>query len=185
MELRLATRQDAAAIARVNVATWRATYRGIVPDAYLESLSAARLEETFAELLADRSSGRFDVVADDPTEGVVAYAAGGPQRAADGHYTGEIYGLYVLPAFQGRGLGRRLLIEVASRLREERYAAFLVWVVAANRPARRFYEALGGRWLRERSREIGGVPLSEVGYGWSAGLDADEEYQAYLVAIAG
>ncbi len=41
----------------------------------------------------------------------------------------------------------------------------LVWVLADN-PMRRFYEALGGRLLREKKVEIGGVALDEVAYGW-------------------
>ena len=44
--------------------------------------------------------------------------------------------------------------------------AVLIWVLAANAPARAFYEALGGRYLREQQIEIGGVALPEVAYGW-------------------
>jgi hypothetical protein len=42
----------------------------------------------------------------------------------------------------------------------------LVWVFAAN-PCRAFYEALGGRYVREQEITIGGAQLREVAYGWS------------------
>ena len=37
--LRRANINDAAAIAKVHVDTWKSTYKGIVPDDYLSSLS--------------------------------------------------------------------------------------------------------------------------------------------------
>ena len=42
----------------------------------------------------------------------------------------------------------------------------VVWVLAENRPARRFYEALGGEYIQEGQFTIGGVALPEVAYGW-------------------
>jgi hypothetical protein len=41
----------------------------------------------------------------------------------------------------------------------------VVWVLAEN-PARRFYEALGGKIVFEKRIEIGGASLVEVAYGW-------------------
>jgi hypothetical protein len=43
--------------------------------------------------------------------------------------------------------------------------SMLIWALAAN-PACRFYEAQGGKPLRNRKREIGGTNLPEVGFGW-------------------
>lgn len=39
MHIRRATETDAAAIARVQVDSWRSTYKGIVPEQHLISLS--------------------------------------------------------------------------------------------------------------------------------------------------
>ena len=36
---------DAAAIARVHVASWRTTYRGLLPDEFLDSLDEGRYTE--------------------------------------------------------------------------------------------------------------------------------------------
>ncbi len=42
----------------------------------------------------------------------------------------------------------------------------IIWVLAKNHPARRFYGVLGGQYVRERQIQIGGVSLPEVSYGW-------------------
>jgi len=41
----------------------------------------------------------------------------------------------------------------------------LVWVLAEN-PNRRFYESLGGRFLRSTTITLGGADLEEWAYGW-------------------
>ncbi|MGD0613682.1 MAG: hypothetical protein ABSB41_19470 [Anaerolineales bacterium] len=43
--------------------------------------------------------------------------------------------------------------------------SLLIWVLAAN-PARKFYESLGGQFLREKEIEIGDQRQVEVAYGW-------------------
>jgi len=54
----------------------------------------------------------------------------------------------------------------ARRLLVQRLGSVLIWVLADNKPARGFYERLGGRPVREQTVEIGGAWLREVGYGW-------------------
>jgi len=39
-------------------------------------------------------------------------------------------------------------------------------VLAANAPARRFYERLGGQYMMTKQTVIG-IPLEEAAYGWS------------------
>jgi hypothetical protein len=41
----------------------------------------------------------------------------------------------------------------------------LIWVIAEN-TYRRFYESLGGKLVRKKTKEIGGMMISEVSYGW-------------------
>ena len=38
--------------------------------------------------------------------------------------------------------------------------------MAADNPARAFYERLGGRQIGAKQSDIGGVTLEEVAYGW-------------------
>ena len=51
--VRSAELDDATAIARVHVATWRSAYRGLLPDEFLASLSQSHYEERWRRSLHD------------------------------------------------------------------------------------------------------------------------------------
>lgn len=52
------------------------------------------------------------------------------------------------------------------RLAADGLKSMLVWVLADNQ-SRRFYEALGGRFVTQQTITIGGQELTEVAYGWN------------------
>jgi ribosomal protein S18 acetylase RimI-like enzyme len=81
--------------------------------------------------------------------------------------TGEVYALYVHMSHQQQGLGRRLVQAVAAHLAEPGIAMLQIACLAANAPARRFYEAIGGRLVGERLFDEEGVMLPEVVYEWA------------------
>jgi ribosomal protein S18 acetylase RimI-like enzyme len=154
---------DAAAIARVHVATWRTTYRGLLPDDFLDSLDEAGYEERWGRSLADETTRVY--VAEDGRE-VVAFASAGRERAGEDGYGGELYAIYVLREAQGRGHGKSLVRAVIAGLRELDLHDMIVWVLRENAPARGFYERLGGVYVRTQPITIGAAVLDEVAYGW-------------------
>ena len=156
---------DAAAIARVHVDTWRTAYGGLLPDDYLAALDAGGYEERWRRTLIG-GSGRVYVAEDEGR--VVGFASGGRERAGEDGFTGELYAIYVLREAQGRGHGRRLVQAVAQGLREMRLPNLIVWVLRDNRDARRFYERLGGAYIRSQPITIGSATLQEVSYGWKS-----------------
>jgi ribosomal protein S18 acetylase RimI-like enzyme len=164
--IRAAQPEDAPAIGRVQVETWRAAYRGIVWDATLAGLSPTERARQWRELLADNSGARFIVVAQDATDGVSGFAAAGPERSGESTYQGELYAIYVLPSHQRRGLGGSLVRAVASRLAAAGTTSMLLWVLEANAQGRAFYEGLGGIVVRTQPIDIAGQTLTEVAYGW-------------------
>jgi ribosomal protein S18 acetylase RimI-like enzyme len=164
--IRQATLDDAPAIGRVRATTWRATYRGIVPDPFLDAIDPVRWGERQQEWMLNAPDGHIDLVAE-ADEQVVGWAAGGPNR--DGNAGGgELYAIYILPGQQRRSIGLRLTRAVARHLHSRGFRSMIVWVLADNLPARRFYEALGGKPDQERLEGVGGVRLTEVSYGWDA-----------------
>lgn len=140
--LRPATPEDAEAIERVRTAGWRTAYRGIVADAYLDAMhgDVARRRRR----LVGRADDVIELVAVDGGQ-VVGWASGGPTRDGDGGdpAPGEIYSLYVAPGRWRGGLGRQLLGDVVEGLRRRGHHQVTLWVLEANQPARRFYEAMG------------------------------------------
>jgi GNAT superfamily N-acetyltransferase len=165
MRIRVAQPDDAAALARVHVDTWRTTYSGIVPDAHLASLSYEQREQRWRDSLAAPGADTCLYVATDDSGRVIGFASGGPERTGDPTYQGELYAIYVLKEYQQRGIGRQLAAAVVNYLLRMGLQSMLIWVLTQN-PSRKFYEALGGQPVREQEIVIGGATLIEVAYGW-------------------
>lgn len=163
--VRPAGSEDAAAIAHVHVDTWRTAYRGLLPDDFLAALDEAGYAERWKRNLTD-GAGRV-YVAEDRRQ-TVGFASGGPERAGEDGFTGELYAIYVLQEAQGRGHGRRLVQAVARGLREMGLADMIVWVLRDNHNARHFYERLGGVYVRSQPITIGSALVQEVSYGWKS-----------------
>ena len=163
--IRRADIHDAAGIGRVHAESWRATYRGIVPDEYLDAIDVAEWSERQRRRLAEAPDGVASLVAE--AEGrIVGWAVGGPNRESEPELAGELYAIYLLPGHQRRGTGLKLTAATVRCLMDGGMESMVVWVLAANQPARRFYEALGASYCQEREVEIAGAKLIEVAYGW-------------------
>lgn len=154
---------DAAAIARVHVATWRTAYRGLLPDDFLGSLDEPGYEARWVRAISDPG---IRVYVTEEGEAVVGFASGGRERAGEPEFSGELYALYVLSEAQGHGHGRRLVRAVVDGLHEMGIRDMIVWVLRDNPNARRFYERLGGVFVREQPITIASTVVQEVSYGW-------------------
>jgi len=169
--IRAADVNDAQAIARVHVDSWRSTYRSLLPADFLESLTEVAYADRGRRFITERSSRVYVVQEGAARADVVGFASGGRERAGETGYTGELYAIYLLESWQRRGYGRELVRAVVSGLREVGLEDMLIWVLRDNRPARDFYERLGGVYVRTQPITIGSVTLEEVSYGWPR-LDA-------------
>ena len=165
--VREARQEDAAAIARVHVDSWRTSYRGIVPEGFLADMSYEDFEDRWRGWLQSVEDPRWAYrVAELPWGWIVGFASGGPRWGPTyNDYAGELYALYLLREHQHAGIGRRLFGSVARGLAEGGSTSLLAWVLSRN-PSRRFYEAVGGELLGSQEIEIGGARLEEVAYGW-------------------
>ena len=167
--IRPATLDDALGIAKVHIDTWRSTYQGIVPAAYLDRMSyeerARRWLQRLQEAETEGKAAYFVIVAEDEPEQIVGFVCGGYNRNEDPIYKSELYAIYILEAYHGRGIGRLLVKRLIEKLVAMGIESMLLWVFETN-PARRFYESLGGQVVRANSFEIEGVTLNEVAYGW-------------------
>lgn len=162
--IRRATHADIDGIAHVHVDTWRTAYAGIMPEDKLSNLSYERSAKQWEQNL--KSTQSYTSVADHNK--VVGFVSCGPERNQVSQYDCEIYALYVLATYQGRGIGRQLVVSAARELQDRGFETMLIWVLEDNTSARRFYERLGGELIKERLYyAIGDVRLAEVGYGYS------------------
>jgi L-amino acid N-acyltransferase YncA len=160
--IRTADPSDVDAIAHVHVDSWLTTYRGLMPDSVLDHLSLDGRRDWWKGVILQH--GRQVAVAED-NDKIVGFAYFGEEREKDPLYRGELYAIYLLAGHQQQGLGRLLVKATAQGLLELGMDKMLVWVLSTN-PARRFYEKLGGVFLRDKPLEIGGTMLQETAYGW-------------------
>jgi ribosomal protein S18 acetylase RimI-like enzyme len=165
IKIREATPDDAAGIARVHVESSRTTYGGLLPEETLAAMTFEKRLSNWSKTLGGGEGGEFVFVAE--AEGqIVGFASGGPERAGDADFDGELYTVYILPEWQRLGVGRRLALALAERLARLGFRAMMLWVLEEN-PACRFYESLGGARVREEEIERGRRALKKVAYGWS------------------
>jgi ribosomal protein S18 acetylase RimI-like enzyme len=174
---------DAQEIARIRILTWRAAYHGIVPQEILDSFDfeeeGRRWQETLANMTAERGAfvARIEGTRDPACveqRRLAGYCFCGTERSQDPEYDAEIYALYVLPEHQGQGIGRALVQAAMDWLIGQGLTRMLIYVLRENRPARRFYEAVGGSAVREKTVEIRGAMMVEVGYGYDLAKMAGE-----------
>jgi GNAT superfamily N-acetyltransferase len=175
VQIRNAAIEDAPAMAKVMVDTFLAAHRGRMPEAawqkrrqeWTYEVSERSWARTLREIADGTDSRTCLYVALDEAGEIVGLVMGRPaDEDATGH-TGGVGPLYILPSHQGRGLGRRLVQAVAARLARHGMTALRIGCLAANTPARRFYEALGGVVVAEREVDEEGFMMPEVVYGWA------------------
>lgn len=164
MKVRRSTAEDAAAIAAIDVASWRAAYAGIMPDAYLAALDVdAKADAWAGGLSREDARGRRTIVCERPDGEIVGYATVGADLEDPG--MGLLYLMYVSPACWGEGVGRTLMQGASEALAELGYDRAVLWVLEANARARRFYEAAGWRADgREQYNDYGEARLKAVRY---------------------
>lgn len=176
MMIRPAHAADARAMGQVMVTTYFAAHRDQMPDAvwtkraaeWTPEVAADGWARTLREIATDEWSQNCIYVAVDDGDEIVGLAMGGPADTEALPRTGAVYALYIATRHQGQGLGQRLVQAVAADLAQKGMIALQIGCLAANAPARGFYEAIGGRQVDERLFDDEGVTLPEVVYEWAA-----------------
>jgi GNAT superfamily N-acetyltransferase len=162
MVIRPSQKDDVHSMSRVYVQSWRDTYLGVVPYAYLYEMSIPQLEQGFLSEL--KSKHVISYVAEN-TGRVIGFISGGYERQGDRIYSGEIYALYVLKNHQRKGIGTKLVSALATQLNQFGIYSMLVRVLEHN-PYRRFYEKINGIFLRKHHMPFAGEVLDVAAYGW-------------------
>ena len=116
--VRRATVGDEEGIARVHVDAWREAYAGIVPAAYLASLSYGNRQAMWTQVLGAGAANQFVAIAEASGVGIVGLASGVVAPVDGTPCAGQLMTLYVLRAWQGHGLGRALFEAVVGALAE-------------------------------------------------------------------
>ena len=149
--------KDAAAIGRVYCEGWKAAYRGLMPDFFLNALTPQNCAPKPDHIAPDR---RLVAEVDGDVVGTVTFGKGRENASL-----AEIQSIYVLPDHWSKGQGSDLFRAVMERAKAQGYPGLYVWTLEGNTRAKAFYEHMGMTATGEtREFEIAGSYLPEVRY---------------------
>ena len=161
--LREAVETDVEVIARVHVEAWRETYAGLVRAETLAGLSVESRAGVWRSSFHPPRPRAKLLVAEAGGE-IVGFGSAGEAEPGGLGTEAEVFALYLLDRMKRRGVGRRLMAALFAHLREHGFRSVGLWSFAANPPARRFYESLGGVAGPEHPWEFEGQALSALAY---------------------
>ena len=150
---------DAESLARVQVASWRRGFAGIVPPELLAELTgeeaSAVWRDRWREAITNPPTSRHHVLAavtEPPPREVVGFVSAGPATDADRWpgTDGEVYELRILPERTGQGHGSRLLHAAADTLVSDGFHTVSTWALEADTALLGFLEAAG--WAADGAR---------------------------------
>jgi ribosomal protein S18 acetylase RimI-like enzyme len=159
VEIRLINEQDDRfAISYVYEKSWKSAYKGMIPQAYLNSIPKGH----WVQALNNPTWNTLIMLDGNKIIGTSSYCA---SRFANMNGYGEIISIYLLPEYCGKGHGKLLLQAAIDGLMQMGYADIFLWVLEANTKARVFYERfgfeIGDAYLDD---DIGGKTLREIQY---------------------
>ncbi|WP_033279380.1 GNAT family N-acetyltransferase [Streptomyces sp. NRRL F-525] len=165
LRIRPMTLADCDRVSEIRVLGWQFAYRGLMPQPFLDALSAAADAERRRARFAESDGSVLNLVASVGDE-IIGWAALGPYREGELRTEdAELYALYLDPKHVGTGAGRALMQEALRRAAALGHDHVYLWVVRGNARARRFYERAGFRADGvEEPYEVEGVLVPEVRY---------------------
>jgi RimJ/RimL family protein N-acetyltransferase len=142
MPIRTATVLDAPSIAHIHVESWRAAYRGQMPDAVLDALNAEQLAILWEEQLTQERRQVFVAEKDGSMVGFCDLIPSRDEGAPLGRVA-EIAAINVLPEHWRKGVGGDLCHSVLTNAFRRGYRVVTTWVLASNLAAQHFLATMG------------------------------------------
>ena len=138
---------------RVMHNSWQETYRGLMDEGYLRTVTPEKCEK----IAAFQKNDSLVAIIGGEVAGFVTCGACRDEQSTD---IGEIYAIYVLAAHQRKKVGYRLMNAAMDRL--DGYDKVALWVLAGNEKAIRFYEKYGFRFDGKEKTVMIGSPCTEL-----------------------
>ena len=137
MEIRFVTeKDDLREISGIYEKSWKKTYKGMLPSGYLKRIP----EGNWADRINRFGSRSMVVVSGDEYIGTISFGA---SHISQYEGLGEVFSLYVLPQYTGKGIGKLLMDRAVAELKALGYSRIILFALDRNLVARRFYERYG------------------------------------------
>lgn len=165
MRIRKATFNDADGIAKVHVDSWKTTYKGIISDSFLTQLSKEKRKKSWEWTFNNLNPDEEVFLAVNDKQEIIGFSNGGRSRNEEFEHDGELYAIYLLKEYQGKGIGKVLFQSVMDSLSSKGYTSMMLWVLQGNN-ANGFYQAMNGELIGQKDILIGEERHTELAYGW-------------------
>lgn len=145
--IRRRTKEDCKDIAHVVTVAWNETYKGIVPDWFLEELKNnedERAKKTYSEF-NEKDNNQLVLEIDNEVVGFVNFGATNDEEYLQ---CGEIFALYIISKYKGYGFGRKLVEEAKKELKKLGYNKMIIACLKGN-PSNNFYKHIGGVYVKD------------------------------------
>jgi RimJ/RimL family protein N-acetyltransferase len=161
LRLRKAVRADAALIARMHAQSWAATYRGLLPDTFLDNEAPVERATHWKKRMEEIDAGEGIVwIAELDGEPIGFVCLVDP----DVHGSVLVDNLHALPGFKGAGAGTAMLAAAQAWALERGARRLHLLVLEGNQAAIGFYESRGWRFSAREDDHMGGIDIVSLVY---------------------
>ncbi len=139
--IRLAVPADAPDMAEIHMRSWKAAYKGIVPEEYIQRQNKKR-PAMWQQIMARENTTKYVIQKDGKTVGFVCVVAT-TQDDDTADDVCELEGIYLHPDYYRQGIGTKAL-EFAFDIAHGWNKSFMtLWVFSENINSIKFYETFG------------------------------------------
>ena len=145
--LKHANSKDANAIATLQAKSWQSAYRNSLSDDYLDNHVLKDRKEVWQKRFETENPNQFVCLAREHKNDYYVIGFVCVFANYDPNFGAMLDNLHVDKAFQGKGLGKLLMLRAARWLRDldqKENSSMFLWVFETNHSARKLYEGLGG-----------------------------------------
>ena len=154
IQVRPATLRDAKGIAEIHVAALQDAYKGLLPDAALDTLSVQTRQAFWREAIDFCEPQVLVAHIDNELMGFVGFDRSRDKGTPS--TVGEIWAMYANPIHWDKGVGLALWDAARDGLQEEGCTKVTLWCYLRNQRALRFFDLAGFK------RELGSAKTTEV-----------------------
>lgn len=162
IRIRRRKKEDCKQIAHVVTIAWNETYRGIVNDEFLDNLLNNEVErgnKSFNEF-DEKDNHQFVLEVDGK---VVGFINVGITDDKEYKNQGEIFALYIIKEYKGKGFGRKLTKAGIDELKKLGCTKMIIGCLNGN-PSNEYYKHIGGKFIKTRIFKLPNQNLVENVY---------------------
>lgn len=162
IEIRCPELRDARDLSEVYRASWLNAYSGLIAHQPLSNMMERRNEAWWKKA----ATGPATLLVLEVAGKIAGYTSIGANRASDLAQEGEIYEIYLLPQYQGLGLGGKLFGRARQQLSKLCLKGLVAWCLEDSHQANRFFRMQGGQDFAEGVEDFDGQKLKKSGFIW-------------------